>query len=1837
MAEQLFNPRLVAEVLSGLITRYFKRVAKEESESRLLVPAPTSNLGYKIQEILLNSLPVDIPSLLVVDTDKDPPSEEKGWISPVGLTSRRIGSMVILTQPGQLSRIQESVAGSGGTVRLAFRDEWPWLRDEESELFSFSDSVLPTIISNWTADPIEQEWLTRFLWIALIPSIAETQGRAALLFDDLLARFDPAANEQCGDVRQRFLYHCGVPRMSTLETLPDSFISSAKDLCNKIASRMPIVSRAEILQNCEEFTVDEAELKVAINRFFDSAGSKQRVGFGVLAVSHCLKGLQPTEWRLLTCDLLEKLYRIQKQSKLTLQATIESVTGIVSPQRKDLVDIRNNKCEVSISWSIEGSNISPDDYCLELKYRQKVLHSQNPPQKKGNIIVPVDLAEFPHTLSKLLLTARISDRRDPINPQSKTSTVRVHLLHSKRSCCLFLLEPFLVCDPVRVPENDSTLDEEHIEGETVDEPSFVYIADCRADGQAELRIDGQLNDLISVGVFFYRSSIAVDPSSETTGQIIIEADFGEAGKSSLNLDSSSPAKGELNIEDELIQQLKSGRPTKVRQVWERFSGEELTPFPALGGLTQENQTRIEISKVLESSSQSEVPIILDFSAPLPLCLEKDTIRYSAGLEATIQHLIEVQLEEGAHTLIEEYRKAREQLLQLFHDHYGEGSTPQSHPLCSRSPVYIHTRRTEIEARILEYLNAYTDIISSISGGRWRTWATAFALTYLDCVVGIKDSTTLSFPYFLLGPWHPMVVAQRFERQAALYSYASRYLQQGSGWHKMANLFYEFDGLKRIHAIADASQHHENAYICTTSDPNWYAAIRTADYNLLSVFTNSLWNTFGLNINTIVGGSEALTQSYVRRYLQAHPAKRRLDIGICSGLNCAAIVSDLEQLLFKSNGELTTWARQLPGGVHLYVENYDGNTLGEMDWKSPPICIYNEPSRDGADFFNDRDVDIVLVAPRLENDFKPIPVNAEQEQIPRGVGPTSGLSTTVTWLEQAASGVANSICHEIDQVARSTGSEVTDALLKSAKEISKTVPSDFYTVRPMEIPKDVRASWIVVPGYNANPSAFIQYVLDSASNDRSLARILWEYNIDLRERRSEYYILSEVPAAFRHAMSSTPIRDGDSESVIQDLGSIGIAMGSETVKTGTKALGVVGQIGAARLMCYLSRSQIVDGRHPLVNGPNCAGLLFPVDSFDTVLGTTSYNIETTNRKSDLLAIQLCLPKEDTNPLLISACSVECKFSSSLFPRSNILDALDQARQTYIRFKQLVLDSRDNDGILERLVLCQLIRYGLQIQKDYVNERSAIFQRNSTILSKILSGHIRYREPAVERLLVSTECGLAENQAGFSAHDGGLWVRLSPQGWPGIREDSDVLKKIRSKLNGIFYSSTNSQDYQSYSFASPENASTSSAGTVPLGSLPGGTDKIASAIDSAAKSKLKTPDASVTDRKNEKPTSSDVKQTGVKFSVGYEIDTSPKKAISFWPSNTKLNQLNVGIVGDLGTGKTQLVMALMLHFYRSAMANQGTTPKFLIFDYKGDYTKPEFVNALNATVLTPKRIPLNFFSAHTHDSQVVDPAIERARFAFDTLKKIYGGLGPVQQMNLREATKEGYRVARGAGVDAPTIFDVCNEYSVLVKGRPDSMLAILSGIVDNQLFEVDSTRVKSLDDIFQSTIVLDLRALGQDDDTKNMLVAIFLNIYYEYMLTREKKPFFGPENMLRHLDSMLVVDEADSIMKYNFPILKSLLLQGREFGIGVWLASQYLSHFRTKSEDYRQPLLTWFLHKVPNITAKDLREIGLINVDASTADRVKKQNLFECLYKSHDVPGLFIRGTPFYVLMRDDKRI
>ena len=92
------------------------------------------------------------------------------------------------------------------------------------------------------------------------------------------------------------------------------------------------------------------------------------------------------------------------------------------------------------------------------------------------------------------------------------------------------------------------------------------------------------------------------------------------------------------------------------------------------------------------------------------------------------------------------------------------------------------------------------------------------------------------------------------------------------------------------------------------------------------------------------------------------------------------------------------------------------------------------------------------------------------------------------------------------------------------------------------------------------------------------------------------------------------------------------------------------------------------------------------------------------------------------------------------------------------------------------------------------------------------------------------------------------------------------------------------------------------------------------------------------------------------VGTTVDGFERRQMTLSVSDTRMNQLDMGVVGDLGTGKTQLLKSIVHQLAASAAANRGIRPRILIFDYKRHSTPDSWSNAPRWSSRTAATQPL-----------------------------------------------------------------------------------------------------------------------------------------------------------------------------------------------------------------------------------------------------------------------------------------
>lgn len=379
-----------------------------------------------------------------------------------------------------------------------------------------------------------------------------------------------------------------------------------------------------------------------------------------------------------------------------------------------------------------------------------------------------------------------------------------------------------------------------------------------------------------------------------------------------------------------------------------------------------------------------------------------------------------------------------------------------------------------------------------------------------------------------------------------------------------------------------------------------------------------------------------------------------------------------------------------------------------------------------------------------------------------------------------------------------------------------------------------------------------------------------------------------------------------------------------------------------------------------------------------------------------------------------------------------------------------------------------------------------------------------------------------------------------------------------------------------------------------------------------------------------------ETGIRILVGYsKVGNNP---VVLEVNNTDvISHFNMGIIGTMGTGKTQLARSIIAQFSKEGVHNLGGRPiGMLVFDYKGDYKDESFLKSVSGHVYRNK-LPFNPLKLIVNDD-VVDlnlPAITADRIS-DSLAKAYG-LGLKQQNNIKQVIVDAYKevgITEDSStwvINPPTMKRVIDLYIETYEAN-DKAFALLSNLRDYNVFTPDNKNCISILEWLDSVRVFDLTIYS--DETKRVVVSLLLDLFFAEMKQLGESE---QENGFREIRSMILVDEAKEFMSKDFNSLRGIISQGRSFGVGMILASQYVSDFRTQKEDYSQSILSWMIHHVNSISRAEISSIfGASDINADRyMDFINRAKKFESVCKiGSRVDG--IRDLPYFELVQMDNR-
>ena len=270
--------------------------------------------------------------------------------------------------------------------------------------------------------------------------------------------------------------------------------------------------------------------------------------------------------------------------------------------------------------------------------------------------------------------------------------------------------------------------------------------------------------------------------------------------------------------------------------------------------------------------------------------------------------------------------------------------------------------------------------------------------------------------------------------------------------------------------------------------------------------------------------------------------------------------------------------------------------------------------------------------------------------------------------------------------------------------------------------------------------------------------------------------------------------------------------------------------------------------------------------------------------------------------------------------------------------------------------------------------------------------------------------------------------------------------------------------------------------------------------------------------------------------------------------------MGIIGTMGTGKTQFARSIIAQFAKEGHHNVGNKPVgMLVFDYKGDYYQEDFLQTVGGEMFTAG-FPFNPLKLIvTEKTKYMNlPSVTADRIS-DSFTKAYGS-GTVQASRIKQViidTYEQFGITRDSNTwdrPLPTMNDVVQNY-LEQNDAHDSVFALFSKLSDYSIFTPDNTQCVSLFEWLDGVKVIDLTIYPED--TKKVIVSLILDLFYEEMrLLGESKT----SGRFRELRAMILVDEAHQFLNKDFKAFRNIISEGRMFGVGMILSTQNLSDFK-----------------------------------------------------------------------------
>lgn len=1356
------------DIVASRLVALAHSLAAAGQEPRLLVPGLTDESANAIHRRLLAE---NIRSFLVCRPGESP-SPPRG-ITVEGMTAVRKGEFVFVVPFSAIATLPESILGPGGVIRSpAYPTGWPW-DDTGPPHLAFSRSVLPRLIRRWgvpAGDP-EEEPLKKLV-LAIVADLEDSGRRRQVLMDEILGSFFPGAG---GSVIDEFLRHCHVPRGRAVGN-PGEFIKWARRLARDVlarAEREPDL-RGTVLENAsQEFPeLDDTgreELERLAAAFLDGLLGGSRGLSGLLALEgglRCAQEEQADASRVLDLETLERLFEVRTPVPATLDIVkLRTDGGEVARSGHRVLSRYGSTIAFDARYSTGKADIDGIDVALTVGRGRQRLVEIDLDSSEGLVDVEIDtrsIATYQGTVN-LSVQLRLDD------DIAARASIRAELFGERR--------PFVVCVGDKLTPASVGEDEDEV---SADAPQHVFVGlEDAADTPTVIVDEREREARLQASV--WRTVDPVDPQQSPGGLVHVEVSSvsSDCGACRFLLQFETTERGRFTVYEEAVSLIANGLRERSASILDRLTGRDPSFYPRLGGISPARHRLARLARLFDDEPRGHLPVLTASAvepSEIPAQVWSSDIARWTESTAQLAEVATATLDPSLSGAIARYVDIRHAVIHRITTRVEDIPADSIHPPYAYSPVYAESDAKATEPLLVEYLLAFSDVQQLVRPS--MPWGSRFLATSLDSAVS-PDFASRKWGVRLLGPWHPFVLARRFLLEGALVDFARRHIlgRPELRIHGLAGLL---DKLLPARWLPSLERVTCPAVLLPSTDAGWLIAVTLSDnlgraarpQDCLALAAKHVDRHLGLEVPGYGSRSGNGITSTLRDFALVHSAARRIDLGFADEFSLPDVASSLVDMFEKDEKERDgNLAGQLPGGVHTFVPEAGNEELSEVadalrgsKTTEEKLYLYvvereTRPKVDVEFLGSTRHVSFAPAAPGMPAEI----ARSGGVAALLGVEPRDVIHAEVGWVGRTG-------CHEARREPEDGSAELGTVLTASAAMAQQLVADhSFQLSSPLELSSDLRATWIHSPGDEVDPALVRQFV--RASRDGT-PRVLWDYRVTLGNSEAPaFFLFSKSSDAVTQAISSLfPPAVASGSDVLREMAEMGIALTGESERTGRRARGCVGLVGAARI-----------ANHLLGLGSSSAGVVIPVDAFASLVGgEAEAQGSFTRRRTDLLLVRFWW-SGDGESVRMSAVGVEAKYLSNPPSTSWIVDSLDQASQTVTRLRWLVREAMDDAGLPIRAALATLFGFGLRLRSrpgDSVSQRA-----ERIVLLALAAGRLGWSDPVRMGLTVVTGPATRTMSEQRVVRDKGLLVTLVPDDWPGEHESARLVE-IREEVSRLF---------------------------------------------------------------------------------------------------------------------------------------------------------------------------------------------------------------------------------------------------------------------------------------------------------------------------------------------------------------------------------------------------------------------------------------------------------------------